>query len=56
MLVLSIVATVLLSLIILLCLFLIPQLENSGQLKVDITLMLIEVFAIVTIWILYGQI
>lgn len=56
MLVLSIVATVVLSLIILLCLLLIPQLEDYGQLKVNIILMLIQAFAIITIWILYGQI
>lgn len=56
MLVLSIVATVVLSLIVVLCLLLIPQLDDSGQLKVDIILMLIQAFAIITIWILYGQI
>jgi hypothetical protein len=56
MLVTSIIATVLLSIVGLLALIIIPQVETRGQMRMAFGLLLIQVFAIVTIWVLYGQI
>lgn len=56
MLIASIIATVLLSIVALLALIITPQVDTKGQMRMAFSLLLIQVFAIVTIWILYGQI
>lgn len=56
MLVISIIATVLLSIVGLLGLIIIPQVDTRGQARMAFILTLIQAFGIVTVWILYGQI
>lgn len=56
MLVISIIATILLSIVGLLSLVILPQAETRGQARISLILALIQVFGIVTVWILYGRI
>lgn len=56
MLVITIITTVLLSIVGLLSLVILPQVDTRGQARMTLILMLIQVFGIVTVWILYGQI
>ena len=56
MLVISIITTVLLSIVGLLNLIIIPQVDTRGQARMAFILALIQAFGIVTVWILYVRI